>query len=159
MAFDALTWLFCALAVVALIQPNAPRFFAAVVFVGAILLHARFLSHLDGLQYYGSAALFDLLIIVLTSGVNPVPQMVLSLHRLCIVSILANAAGWALWFFYFPPLAYDVAFVGIYAWALFILIERDGANVGGYTLGSWASCFRFNRSSWAVHLNKYGGEI
>ncbi len=159
MIYDAITYLMFALVAVAFIQPNAPRLFAAVVFVGVVSLHEALLSHLDGLQYYGSAALFDLLIIVLTSGINPVPRMVLSLHRLCIVSILLNMAGWVLWFFYFPPLAYDLAFVAVYAWALLILIKRDGANVGGYSLDSWASCFRFNRSPWAVRLNQYGGKI
>lgn len=159
MIYDAITYLIYALVVVALIQPNAPRLFAAVVFVAVISLHEALFSPLDGLQYYGSAALFDLLIIVLTSGINPVPRMVLSLHRLCIVSILANMAGWVIWFFYFPPLAYDLAFVAINSWALFILIKRDGANVGGYSLDSWASCFRFNRSPWAVHFNQYGGKI
>lgn len=159
MTIDALTWLFYALTVVAFIQPNAPRFFAAVLFVSITLTHEIFLSHLDGLMYYGSAALLDLAIIVLTSGINPVPRMVLSLHRVCIASIVLNLAGWVLWFFYFPPLLYDLAFVTLYAWALWIFTKRDRADVGGYTLGSWASCFRFDRSAWAIHLIKHGGKV
>lgn len=93
MVYDAITYLMYALLAVAVFQPNAPRLFAAVLFVSIISLHELLLSDLDGLQYYGSAALFDLLIIVLTSGINPVPRMVLSLHRICFVSILANMAG------------------------------------------------------------------
>lgn len=148
-----------ALVVVAILQPNAPRLFASVTFVGIVLLHEALLSDLDGSQYYGSAALFSLLIIVLTSGIYPIPKMVISLHRLCIVSIFANMFGWAIWYLYYPPLAYDLAFVAIYAWALFILIKRDGADVGGYTLDRWASCFRFNRGSWSGYFNQYGGKI
>lgn len=158
---DVITYLIYALVVVAFIQPNAPRLFAAVSFVAIISLHEFLLSHLDGFQYYGSAALFDLLIIVLTSGINPVPKMVLSLHKVCITSILANLAGWLLWFLYYPPLAYDAAFVAIYAWALMTLIKRDGLHgmVGGYTMDSWATCFRFNRLTWARYFNKNARKI
>lgn len=161
MITDAITFLIYALLVVAFIQPNAPRFFAAVSFVSIIALHEFLLSDLDGLQYYGSAALLDLLIIVVTSGINPVPKMVLSLHKLCIASILANALGWVIWFFYFPPLVYDAAFVLIYTWALIILIKRDGLHgmVGGYTMGSWASCFRFNTRAWRSYIHNHGGKV
>lgn len=156
---DAITYLIYALIVVAFIQPNAPRLFAAVLFMAVITLHEFLLSDLDGLQYYGSAALFDLLIIILTSGINPVPKMVLSLHRICIASILVNLLGWVLWFFYFPPLVYDAAFACLYAWTLIIFIIRDGVNVGGYSLDSWAACFRFNRFTWSNYFNQYGGKI
>lgn len=159
MIYDAITYLFYALLIVAFIQPNAPRFFAAVSFVTVTLSHELLLSDLDGLKYYGSAALFDLAIIILTSGINPVPKMVLSLHKICIASILVNLLGWVIWFFYFPPLIYDLAFVVIYAWALYVFIKRDSLNVGGYSLGSWATCFRFNRSAWVSYFNKHKGEI
>lgn len=159
MIYNAITYLFLALAVVAFIQPNAPRFFAAVTFVSVTFLHELFLSHYDGLLYYGSAALFDLFIIVITSGIHPVPKMVLSLHKICIASILINLAGWVLWFFYFPPLVYDAAFVVLYVWALITLINRNGLDVGGYTLDSWATCFRFNRSAWGGYLYKHGGKV
>lgn len=159
MTVDAITYLFYALAVVAFIQPNAPRFYAAVTFVSLTFLHELFLSHYDGLLYYGSAALFDLFIIVLTSWIHPVPKMVINLHKICIASILINLAGWSLWFFYFPPLAYDAAFAALYVWALITLINRSGLDVGGYTLDSWAACFRFNRYSWRNYSYKHGGKI
>lgn len=142
-----ITLLLAAIFVVAFTQPNAPRSFAAFVFVGITLSHELLLSDYDGLFYYGSAALFDLSIIIAISGIRPVPEMVLSLHRICLVSILANFLGWALWFSYFPPLIYDAAFVSIYVWALITLIKRSGRDVGGYTLDSWDTCFRFNRSA------------
>jgi len=143
----------------AFIQPNAPRLYAAVIFVGATALHELFFSDYGGLQYYGSAALFDLAIIILTSGINPVPKMVLSLQKICIVSIIANLAGWVIWFLYYPPIIYDLAFVAIYAWTLITLIKRTGINVGGYTLDSWATCFRFNRYSWLNYSHKHGGKV
>jgi hypothetical protein len=161
MIYGIITCLIYALLVVAFIQPNAPRLFAAVSFAAIISSHELLLSDLEGLQYYGSAALFDLAIIILTSGINPVPKMVLSLHRICITSILANLAGWVLWLFYYPPLAYDATFAAIYVWALVTLIKRDGLHgmVGGYTMDSWATCFRFNRRPWYSYLSNHGGKI
>lgn len=153
------TGLLIAIIVVAFLQPNAPRLFAALSFVGVTLSHELFLSNLDGLQYYGSAALFDLVIIILTSGINPVPKMVIDLHRICMVSIIANLVGWVLWFLYVPPLFYDASFVLIYAWTMITLINRNGSDVGGYTLDSWASCFRFNRHTWANYSYKHGGKV
>jgi hypothetical protein len=143
----------------AFLQPSAPRFFAAVSFVSITLLHELLLSDYVGLMYYGSAALFDLGIIILTSGISPVPKMVLTLHKICMVSILANLAGWLMWFLYYPPLAYDAAFAIIYAWTLITLINRDSLDVGGYTLDSWASCFRFDSSPWALYISKHTGKL
>lgn len=153
MMYDAITYLLYSLVVVAFIQPNAPRFFAALAFVSITFLHEVFLSGCDGLAYYGSAALFDLLIIAVTSGIRPVPKMVLSLHRICLVSMLANFAGWVIWFAYLPPFVYDATFVAIYVWALMILIRRNGQDVGGYTLASWGTCFRFNRYARYSYFN------
>lgn len=155
----AITILICLIIATAFFQPNAPRLYAALVFVGVTALHEVFFSNYEGMQYYGSAALFDLAIIIIASGINPVPKMVLSLQKICIVSIVANLAGWIMWFLYYPPIIYDLAFVAIYAWTLIILIKRTGANVGGYTMDSWATCFRFNRSAWYLYLNRNAGQI
>lgn len=148
-----------ALIVAAVLQPNAPRFFAAVLFMSIAMVHELFLSNLTGLQYYGSSALFDLLIIVLTSGITPVPKMVLSIHKICIASMLINAMGWALWLLYFPPLAYNVAFLCLSAWTLAVFTKEDKADVGGYAMDSWASCFCFSRAARTRYFNKHGGKV
>lgn len=155
---NAITYLIYALVVVAFTQPNAPRLFAAVVFVGVLSLHEAFLADVDGWLYYASAALFDLLIMAFLSGINPVPRMVVSLQRLCLASIVVNALGWVIWFLYFPPWPYDLACAAVYACALYILIRRDRADVGGFTMASWGTCFRFNRGAWVFHSNKHGGK-
>jgi len=153
------TWLLCGLALVAVLQPNAPRFYAAVLFVGVTLLHELFLSHADGALYYGSAALFDLAIIILTTGISPIPRMVVDLHKICMYSIVANFFGWVLWCNYLSPLAYNTAFVVIYAWALITLIKRNGHDVGGYTRDSWRSCFRVYRRAWGRYRNQHQGQV
>lgn len=140
----------------ALLQPNAPRLFAALIFAGLTLAHDFFSSNLDGLMYYGSAALIDLFIIILTSGISPVPKMVITLHKICMVSIVANFFGWVIWTLYYPPIAYDLAFMAIYAWTLITFITRGKIDVGGFTLDSWYSCLRFNNRSRLVRNNKDG---
>ncbi len=151
MIITVLIWL---IIVMAFFQPNAPRLFAAITFVGITALHELFFSNYEGLYYYGGAALFDLFIIILISGINPVPKMVLTLQKICIVSMLVNLLGWILWFLYYPPLIYNVSFIGIYIWVLITLIKRTECYVGGYTMDSWSSCFRFNRSPWVIYFNK-----
>jgi len=150
------TVLLTIIALTVLIQPNAPRLFAALLFVGLTLIHEFFMSDLDGLAYYGSAALLDLGIIILTSGITPVPKMVIDLHRICMVSILINFIGWLIWLAYLPPAAYDSAFVILYLWAVYILINKDSADVGGFTMGGWESCFHFNTYSRISGIDRNG---
>lgn len=140
-------------------QPNAPRFFAAILFMSIAMAHELFLADLTGLQYYGSAALFDLLIIVLTSGISPIPKMVLSIHKICIASMLINAVGWTLWLLYFPPIAYSIAFLCLSVWTLAVFTKRDKADVGGYAMDSGASCFCFSHAARTRYFNKHGGKI
>ena len=154
-----ITVLISCIAIIALFQPNAPRLFAAVCFAVITLCHEVYFGDLDGLQYYGSAALLDLAIIVITSGINPVPKMVVTLHKICLVSIIANLMGWALWFFHLSPVAYEAVFVVIYAWTLITLLKRNGSDVGGYTLDSWRTCLRFNRYTRASCHFKNGFKV
>ena len=152
-----LSLLFTALAVVMLVQPTAPRFFAVAVFLCATLIHDMALTHLDGFLYYGSAALLDLFIIGVTSGIQPTPNLVIDLHRICMLSMVANLAGWLLWLAYFPPITYDVVFIGLYSWALWLFVKKDGCDVGGYSMASWSSCFRFGYSPGAQHSIRHDG--
>jgi len=152
-----LSILIYALIIAALFQPNAPRFFAAVVFISLTLSHELFLAHLDGFQYYGSAALFDLAIIIITSGVDPIPRMVISLQKICIVSILCNLGGWLIWDAGAPPTVYNAAFIGIFMWALITFIKKDRADVGGFTMDSWSACFRVYTRAWVAYCNNHKG--
>lgn len=141
------------------VQQNAPRLYAAFVFVGVTLLHDVAFSHLDGIAYYGSAALLDLAIMILLSGVHPLRKTVIRLQVICLISIIANMLGWLIWFVYLPPTAYNFTFFCLYLWALVELLKKDRDNVGGFTVDSWRACIRFDRSAWAVRLFKNGGEI
>lgn len=140
------------------LQPNAARLYAAFVFVGATLLHEFKFSDLDGIAYYGSAALLDLLVLILLSGISPIPRLAVRLQIISLISIIANMAGWLIWFLYLPPTVYDFTFYLLYAWALVELIRRNGDNVGGFTVDCWATCFRFDIMSRFLRLFKNGTE-
>jgi hypothetical protein len=156
MIYDALDYLSYALLIAAFVQPNAPRFYACVIFISCNFFHSFFLSHYDGMLYYGSTAFINLVVILITSRINPLPKMVIMLHKICITSIVINFFGWVIWFLYYPPIIYNVTFVAIYAWTLITFINRSGDYVGGYTMDSWVACFRGHSNPSHSYFYKHG---
>ena len=142
------------LLVVPFMQPNAPRFFGAAIFGSLTISHSLLLSELDGLAYYGSAAIFDLLFMIITSSMSPVPDMIFSLYKVCLASMVVNAFGWVLWMTYQPHVLYNCAFLVIYGWAFVVLLRRGKVDVGDYTLDSWRTCFHFGYFAWRGYFSK-----
>lgn len=122
----------------ALLQPTASRSFAAVVFVCVAWSHELYFAHLDGFAYYGSAAAADLAIIVALKLISEPPPVVLTLARICLVSMVVNLFGWVMWRAYLPPEPYNVVMAGVFVWALITLISRDKRDeMGGSTTMDW----------------------
>ena len=145
------------LLVVTVLQPNAQRMFAAAVFVGAVWTHEMVLADLTGFAYYGSAAMFDLAVVVILSGISPIPAMVVRLQYVCAASIVLNLLGWTLWHFYFAPSAYNISFVVVYLIAITLMIKKDRGDVGGFDMDRWGSCVHF---AWVTRLfshHRHGG--
>lgn len=151
--------LFVLVLLAAFMQPTPERAYAAGVFVSLTLVHEAALSHLEGFAYYGSAALFDLFVILATRAVRPLSQTIIDLHRLCLVCILLNLGGWVLWRSYSDPAAYNVAFLVVYAWALVIFSTRKRADVGGFAVG-WrgAGLYRHTLARF-IGSNQHGGAV
>jgi hypothetical protein len=137
-----------------LVQPNAPRLFAALVFGGMTVAHDLAFAGCSGIEYYGSAALADLAIMIFISGISPTPRMVINLQWVCIASIVTNIMGWVMWLTYLSPVAYNYAYVLLYIIAFVVLTKKDNSDVGGFTLDGWMSCFRVNIFTGA--LNSHG---
>lgn len=129
-----ITALLAALCVAMLFQPNFIRLYAVACFVGLSVAHDVFLSNLDGLPYYGSAALFDLTTIMLTAYLRPIPQIVPRLHIVCLASIIMNCFGWVLWMLYFPPIVYNQSFIALYFAAIVAILWEDHIDVGSDTM-------------------------
>lgn len=155
---EIITILLITMCIVALIQPNMSRLFGAVIFAGLTMVHDIFLSDLDGLAYYGSAALTDSAIIMLTSGIFPIPVMVVRLHYICLISILVNAIGWVMWMAYLSPIVYNMTFMLIYFCVIITMIRKDTSDVrGGYQLDDWRTIISFNRiTSWRLNHQSKG---
>ena len=157
-AMDAL---FFIMLVVCLIQPSAQKVFAAITFAGITSLHDLGFSDYDGLLYFVSAGVCDLAIIILVSGIRPIPRVALVLIKISLVSIVANFFGWVAWVLYYPPLAYEVSFMLIYSFAVVTLLRKgsDEDDMGGFTMDCWRSCIRGYTSTWVSHFKKGQGDI
>lgn len=154
----AITVLIYSLIPAAIFQKSVQRLFAALVFVGVIHLHHFSFTGLEGGYYLVSGALFSLGTIILTSGINPPPKIVLNIQKICIVSAICNLIGWVLWENYISSDYYNMSFVVVYGWAFFTLIERDKNDVGNYTIDGLRSCFRFNHHPIYRYLSQNKGQ-
>lgn len=138
-------------------QPSQSRIFTATAFVGTLIFHEIFFSASAGLVYHGWASLFYVGIIILTSFAAPVTRLVLDIHKICLASIFINALGWALWFFYFPPAIYNIAYIGLHCWAIYALMQRTRRK-GNDFRADWGDInFRFNVGGRYKYFPHYKG--
>jgi len=122
MIVDLLT---IALLFAAIIQPTRKRRMVAMVYAFANFAHGQFLSNLEGISYFGSAALVDLAIISITASLPYVPRLTIEIHKICLASISINAIGWVIWGLYLPVSGYNAAMVVLYAWAFIVLLKQE----------------------------------
>lgn len=139
-------------------QPSQSRLFTGGVFIFILMLHELLFGQAEGLMYYASASLFYVGIIILTAAASRVTRLVLDIHKICLASIFINALGWALWFFYFPPAIYNIAYIGLHCWAIYALMQRTRRKENGFRT-DWGSVnFCFNADSWNKYLPRYKGQ-
>ena len=137
-------YLILALGVAALLQPTPARQKVAAVFVFMTLLHCVVGERLDGLAYYASAAVLDSAIIAITANFKETSQITRSIHRICLASIVLNAAGWITYMLYIPPVGYNLSFIFLYLWSIIVLMKRDRRYDGNFTMDRWARYLRFS---------------
>lgn len=107
-------------------------FYACACFATLTKAHDVFLGSLTGFAYFASAALTDLMILALLRK-DEATQIAVDLAVVCTASLLGNMIGYAIWYAYLPPDAYYYYYVGLYGWALWLII-----NQGGY--GDFLGC-------------------
>ena len=137
-------YLILALGVAAISQPTPARRKVAAIFVTATLSHCIIGEWLDGLAYYASAAIFDVLIITTTANLKETPRITRDIHKVCLASIVLNASGWIAYMLYIPPTGYDLCFIFLYLWSIIVLTKEDGRYAGDNTMDRWAYYLRFN---------------
>ena len=137
-------YLILVLCTVALLQPTPARLKVAGVFSGAALLHCIIGEQLDGYMYYLSAAVLDSAIITITANFKEVSQITRGIHRVCLASIVLNAAGWVTYMLYVPPTGYNLSFIFLYLWSIMVLMKRNRRYDGDNKLDTWAYYFRLS---------------
>jgi hypothetical protein len=136
-----------------LIQPNNERLLIAFWFVAITLTHELLLSTAGGFLYYGSAALFDLVIMLFIANASHVSRTSVMMLKVCLASILANMIGWSLWFSFWPPIVYNILYIFIYSWALLVLLNQDEIiNVGRSIMARLFPCFSVHSGAGGVSV-------
>jgi len=115
----------CIFGVLCLTQKIPARRFVACVIAATEALHYGFFNELDGLMYYGSAALFDLLAIILIVNLAISTVLAKQLLYICFASIIFNYIGFALWITYMSPTLYNWSFVVLNLFTIICLIKRE----------------------------------
>jgi len=140
----------------AMMQADEERYHVAMIFAIATLAHLLVVGFLDsGHVYYISAAVFDVLIMMLISRIPKIVGLTITIYRICIAEILVNAAGWAMWVSYMDPYWYNVAFMVLHLWAILALMQKDEIDdVGGYRVDNRLDYLRLIVS--ARHSNIQG---
>lgn len=136
MALAALDVLLPAVALAALTSRD---FYAAACFASVCYGHDILLGWADGFAYHGSAALAGLLVVWLLRRGNPT-DVAVCLAFASVATVAGNLLGFVLWFLYLPPYAYNMFFIGVYLYALWVIITKEGGK-GGF-LGRGAATWR-----------------
>ena len=112
-----------------LMQPDLDRLFVASVYIyGNVFVHEAMFSSLDGLAYYGSAALTDLLTITLLCTIVLSTKLCGKLISVCMISIILNFGGWLIWLGGLEPMVYNLSFVVLNAYTIYLLIGGDSEH-------------------------------
>ena len=125
-------------------QSTRARRDAALIFTVITMLHELLFYDRVGLFYYGTAALFDMAIIIGTANLTVVSSLIRDIHRISLASIVLNFSGWIMWQLYLSPASYNLAFILLYTWAIAVLIKGERKGARGARLDSWAYSLRFN---------------
>ena len=107
------------------LQHTLSRSVVAAVFVFFIISHDVLVYSLDGIFYYGSAALSDLLIISIITRISAASRLCFQLQLICLASIFVNALGWVMWFTYQSPDLYNWCFVALNFYAVYCMIQGE----------------------------------
>jgi hypothetical protein len=129
--------------IAAALQPTYDRAVPALVFAVPAYLHGVLLGDADGLLYYLSGALVDIMVIAALSSLRTRSELVIRLAWISMASIILNTAGWMVWMAYIPPDGYNAAFAVLYAYAVFTLTRRGRRHgTGGRTVGDRGGVLR-----------------
>ena len=115
----------CIFCLLAIFQKSNSRFFPAVILSVTEIVHYTLYDSADGLLYYGSDALLDLLAIMIIAKFAIPTVLARQLLYICSASIIFNYIGFALWITYMSPTLYNWSFVVLNLFTIICLIKRE----------------------------------
>ena len=125
MTANILAVILFAFAVMCFFQGMPSRRFVAYIIAITELLHYLLFNDSEGLLYYGSAALFDLLAIMMIAHLAIPTSLAKQVLFICSASIVMNYAGFVLWISYLSPSLYNWGFVVLNLCTIICLIKRE----------------------------------
>ena len=125
--FYALIAILC---VASLFQRDAGKRKIACFYSLMTVLHILSLGETTGLIYYGSAALFDFIILMVIIQDTKNSRLVTRLSIICLVEIVCNSIGYVMWFAYVPSTAYNITYLIIYL-IIIAIFTLENIDVGG----------------------------
>lgn len=115
----------------AFLQKTDERLWPALIFAGVAAGHGAIFGGFNGLAYFGSAALCDLIVVFAIARLKAPSWLGRELQRISLVSVLFNWAGWVAWMLYWPSDGYVIAFAILYGYTILTLFRKgrsDGAR-------------------------------
>ena len=125
MLFSILIVLMC---IAAVLQRNPERRKIALFYSAITVLHIAVFGRINGSLYYWSAAIFDMLILVVITTAKTQRSsriLITRLTKICFVSVVCNSIGWLMWFEELPPTAYNRTYILIYIAIIAIFVSED----------------------------------
>jgi len=108
-----------------LLQPNLNRGVISGLFGLFILIQDVIFINVDGMAYFLSAGICDLIIIAIISKVTPTSILCYRLQVICLASIVLNLIGLLMWYSYMEPHFYNWSFVVLNSYAIYCLTRRE----------------------------------
>jgi hypothetical protein len=136
---------FASLLLISILCRNIPILFFALM---CILHDALFGAH-EGFAYYGTAALFDYLVLLIM-------RRSINVQLICLASIAFNTFGYIAWFLYLPPTLYGYSLLSLYIITAIMCAQGGGNGLGN---GGGNTGFRANDRSFSAFYFKSEAEL
>jgi len=115
----------CIFCVLVVFQKTNSRLFPAAILSLTEIIHYVLYDSADGLLYYGTDALLDLLAIMIIAKLAIPTSLAEQILYICSASIIFNYIGLVLWLTYMSPALYNWGFVVLNLCTIICLIKRE----------------------------------
>ncbi len=141
----------------AVMQNKRDRFIVSVIYASIIALSDIIIGDTGGESYFLLDGLSNLFILIALSSMVIINDLARKLSIVCLLSVLANVVGWIMWENYLPIQIYNIMFVGLYSYAVIIILTPEPQDVGNNTNNIDRPSFYFTFTEQLYHSFKNKG--